>query len=470
MAQPERLIPAAAALEDVQLARRAVELIHPGYDRYASRESLTAAWRQLEQQCEGDLTEADLFAGLSRVLALCRCSHTKAEPSEGWAAWRESTPAYPPFRFRVEDGRMIVVRSAAKGLDAGDEVVSLNGISAARMMATILEAVPADGWNDDARRFALAAMSDLDESEWDHFLPAFFALGPSVLMEIRRTNEAVSRAIELPLMTRAARLAALNEEPPPENLDEAIRLEHPADGIAVLTVGTFVAYRKPIPPREIYQPCFERLAGGGTKCLILDLRGNGGGSDDAALDLMRFLVDQPVESKSSRQVRTFRFGDLKDRLETWDRSVMELPEEIFRDLGNGYYALPEEAAAPAPPLEPGFRGRLIVLCGPANASGATLFMAGLRARRAATFVGETTGGAVEGPTAGVIFFLPLPNSGIRVRIPAIRTVTGYKAADATGGFLPDVLVRTTAADLVAERDPVLERALELARQSVESQQ
>ena len=45
----------------------------------------------------------------------------------------------------------------------------------------------------------------------------------------------------------------------------------------------------------------------------------------------------------------------------------------------------------------------------------------------ATFIGEKTGGAPTGATAGVIFFLELPASGIKVRVPAQRTVIANAA-------------------------------------------
>jgi hypothetical protein len=72
MAQPDRILTSAAALEDAQLARRAVTLIHPGWNRYTAAEELDAAWDRLETNCVRDITERDFFAQLSRVLGLYR--------------------------------------------------------------------------------------------------------------------------------------------------------------------------------------------------------------------------------------------------------------------------------------------------------------------------------------------------------------------------------------------------------------
>lgn len=461
-AQPERIIPSSAAREDAALARRAIEMIHPGLDRYTPKVEIDAAFDRLEAVCRNDITERDFYAELSVALARIRCSHTKAEPSKAWADWRSSTPSYLPFRFIEDEGRMIVTRSATEGVRTGDEVVSIDGVAARGVLATIFAAVPADGWTDSARRYALSSMSDLDESELDHYLPAFFRLGESARLEVRGTRDATSRVVDVKLMTQDSRRAALVEQPPVRNLDEAVSLDVRADGVAILRVGTFIAYRKQIKPADIYRPYFERLAAEKIGTLILDLRENGGGSDDAAIDLARFLIDKPIAFSSKAWVRAYQFGDLANKLETWDRSVLSMPAEMFKDLGNGYFEVQSAPAEPFTPLEPAFTGRLIVLCGPANASGATLFLARLRERRPVTLVGEPTGGSAAGPTAGIMLFLPLPNTGIKVRIPAIRSVTGIASANPCGGLDPDVLVRPTLADRLAGHDVALLRAIELA--------
>lgn len=459
--QPERVIGAAAAIEDVKLARRALTMVHPGLTRYTGPAEITRAFDDLEAACARDLTEREFYARLSTVLAKIRCSHTKAEPSPAWAKWREEQATYWPFRVAWEGDRVVITASAADGVVAGDELVAVNGVPALRIAALIDEAIPADGWSAAARRHAFGRSSDLDACELDHYAPAFFDFASPLRLEIRGPGALLSRSVTATLLTKADRAKRIAEPAEPANLDEAVDLQIRPDGVATLRVRTFVAYRKKITPEAIYRPLFERLAAEKASALILDLRDNGGGSDSAAIDLARFLVDQPFTLAHKAWMKTKTFGDLADKLDTWDKSILSTPESEFADLGNGFFELKRPPAKVNTPLTPGFRGRLVVLCGPANASGATMFLAGLREHRQATFIGEPTGGTVEGPTAGVVFFLTLPNTGIRVRIPAIRSVTGYAAAGGSGAFVPDVVVASTTADRLAGRDPVLATALEV---------
>ncbi len=460
---PPRALSPEAALDDVRLARRAIETIHPGLDRYGAPGITGAAFDVLERESESGITDQRLYALLSAALASVRCSHTKAEPWKEWTAARETGATYFPLRFREESGRMLVARSASPAIIAADEVIAIDGVPAGVIMATILNAVPADGWTDGARRFALFNSSDLDECEFDHYYPFYFGGGGERVIEVRTAGATRSRLARVSLVTRAARREALRQPAAARNLDESITLTFPQEGVALLRIGTFVAYRKQLDPETIYRPYFEEIATKGAASLIIDLRSNGGGSDEAALDLLRFIAKEPFAPRGSRWVKAYRFGDLRDKLETWDPSVLDMPDEAFRKLENGYYEVLSPQVPAFAPLAPAFTGRVIALCGPANASGATLCLATMRSRFGVTLAGEPTGGSADGPTAGIIFFVTLPNSGIRVRVPAIRSVSGMNDAAAAGGLTPDVDVRSTLADELAGRDPVLEAALGLAQ-------
>ena len=94
--------------------------------------------------------------------------------------------------------------------------------------------------------------------------------------------------------------------------------------------------------------------------------------------------------------------------------------------------------------------------------GSTALMTVLRQRDNTVFVGEATGGNPDGTTAGILFFLKLPNSGITARVPWFLHVPDSDVTYGGKGLEPDVPVDVSIGDLVAGRDPILERALELA--------
>ena len=459
---PSLMLSGAKALADVRLARRALETIHPGYARYTDVAVLDRVWEELEADCETGITRRDLFGRLSTVLAKIRCSHTKAEPAQSWAEWRATAATYFPFRFDTDGRRMVVTASATEQLQPGDEIAAIDGRPITQVLSRLMAVVPADGFTDASRTYGLGNVSDLDDCEFDHFYPYFFPYDTEVRLEVRPDGQQVARTSTTKLLKKAERDEALDLSDTDRNFDESVRLIMLDNGIAVLRIGTFVAYRNPISPVKVLRPVFEQIQQAGVRCLILDLRNCGGGSDSAALALRRFVSPKPFIDNSRRWVRIKRLGEFDSLVETWDRSLFERSDDRFRKLDNGYYELVQANKRPRKPLEPAFRGKLIALTSPANASGATLFLASIRDQIQATLVGEPTGGSVEGPTAGVILFLELPESGIRVRIPVIRTITGIDNPPGQG-VLPDVVVEPTIEDRLAGRDPVLDTALRIAR-------
>lgn len=99
-----------------------------------------------------------------------------------------------------------------------------------------------------------------------------------------------------------------------------------------------------------------------------------------------------------------------------------------------------------------------MLIGEGNESGLTILLAELRDEREALFIGQPTGGSAEGPTAGVIAFLTLPESQIVVRVPLRWNTTSFTRFEPGKGIAPDILVPETVADVHAGRDRTLERA------------
>lgn len=108
-----------------------------------------------------------------------------------------------------------------------------------------------------------------------------------------------------------------------------------------------------------------------------------------------------------------------------------------------------------------FAGRLTVLTGLRNGSGSTRTIAWLKERRGAALVGEEGGGSAEGSTAGNVFLVTLPASGIKVRVPNAWNRTNIKQFTPRRGVAVDVLVVPTLADFQAGRDRAVEAARDL---------
>jgi C-terminal processing protease CtpA/Prc len=164
----------------------------------------------------------------------------------------------------------------------------------------------------------------------------------------------------------------------------------------------------------------------GSRTVILDLRGNGGGSVAA----LRELVSR-----------------------TFDREILVAQEKLRG----------RETREVARPARSRFDGRLIVLVDSRSASAAEMFARIVQIEKRGTVLGDRTSGQVMtsrifphrfGVGAAIAFY------AASVTIGDVRMSDGGSLEKV--GVEPDEIVLPSPADLAASRDPALARAIELA--------
>jgi len=151
------ILRAADLRADVALLRRAYETLHPGLLRYNTPAQIDAAFGALEREFQHDRTLAQAYLAFSIFAAKVKCGHTYPNffnQTKAVAAALLQAPRLP-FYFRWLGDRMIVTRSfAADGrMRAGAEVLAINDVPVAAILARLKTVARADG-NNDAKRVA----------------------------------------------------------------------------------------------------------------------------------------------------------------------------------------------------------------------------------------------------------------------------------------------------------------------------
>lgn len=244
--------------------------------------------------------------------------------------------------------------------------------------------------------------------------------------------------------------------------------------ISLLTIRSFVNYRRPVDADSTYRAIFAQLRAKRVRHLVLDLRENGGGSDNASAGLLRYLADAPVQPLRSVRRSTINVDpSLRPAFETWgDPAETFAPtESLFVKRADCWYA-ERGVEVSLPPAAESFAGHVSLLVGRHNGSGATMLLAVLQQIRARTgrlrLVGEETGGSAEGPTAGQILFLKLPKSKMRVRVPLKRSDVNVASVVKGFGVFPELDATETLADFRAGVDRALITARTTPWRSVSS--
>ncbi len=165
--------------------------------------------------------------------------------------------------------------------------------------------------------------------------------------------------------------------------------------------------------------------------LVIDVRGNGGGSEPLAQQVAGCFIDTP-------------------RL---------YAKHVIRDPGSpGGFAAPHDRWLEPNEGGPAYRGRIAVLTGPAVLSSCEAFLLMMKQVPGAVLVGGTSQGASGNPQPydlgnGVVVFLP----SWKAMTPDGREFEGE-------GITPDIEVKVEARDFAAS-DPVLDAALAHLRQT-----
>ena len=467
-----RIIAAEDARADVALLRRGLEAVHPGLYRYSTKKEIDAAFARLDAAASRPITELALHGEIALMLATIHCDHTKAEMSDVLTAYRKANPTHLPFRFKIIEGRMIVISNDGQtgAPPAGTEILQINGIPVTTLLLKLAATVAYDGGTDQAIAVKLGDDSDLQGDDFNEYYPSFFGFPSSWHLAWKPIGSAsASEATLLPItFERWTKLDTLSGSYRNEFYKSVTwRL---AGKTARLKIDTFVNYRNPVQTTAFLGGFFKAMKDAGTERLILDLRNNGGGSDDVSVALGRYLVAKPSTWAKPLRYKAIRYGDLPQYISSWgDRDALfNPPSAQFTKTDDGWYdRIPDKTASELSdgestiehlPSPDRYNGELYILAGPRNGSGATRTIAWLKERAGARLVGEDSAGSAEGPTAGQLFLMILPKSGIKVRIPNAWNRTNISSWVPNMGVAADVLVMPTLADYQADRD----RALEVA--------
>ncbi|HRQ64678.1 MAG TPA: S41 family peptidase [Xanthomonadaceae bacterium] len=350
---------------------------------------------------------------LMRFAALLEDGHSSVSPPQALHAQLLSRP---PMRTALVDGEVVVTAVASRvlsalGIDVGDVVLGIDG-----------EDVHAYAERSVAPFIGASTAQDRAVRVYDYRLLAGAAETP-VLLRLRKAS---SDTIEV----RAPRNGYGRIEPPPTETFE-VR----TDGIAVLQARQFGS---DAALRLFEEHLDDIMAARG---LILDLRGNGGGSTTHGWDILTWLSAEPLQGTSSRH----RVGDALDRA----RSGAQTPLR-WRDLGGEPYRRERERT---------FRGPVVMLIDARTYSAAEDTAAAFRLMRRGPIIGEPSGGSTGQP-----LFIDLPGGG-SARICVKRDEWPDGSTFVGVGVLPDIEVRPTLEDIRAGTDPVLARALALLSQT-----
>jgi len=440
------------ATRDLTILKQAMTVLHPGVYRRRTPQELDKAFASALEQVSAGASRAQMFLLAARLSAFIGCGHTWTNPLNQAAPVRAllARALVLPVRVRLLQGRLLATASLEPLVPAPMEILAIDGRSVESLVAELLPLLRADGFNDGKKRSQLD--SGPNGGALDRLLPLLhppkngvyqLTLAGGSSVAVRAVSEA----------EREARLPAF---------DEAWKLS--IDGpVATLTLPTFSFWRSDFDWKGFLDRAFATLESRQIKTLILDVRHNEGGDDAIVRELLSHLIAKPYTQPILRAFSAYERAPwiLARFLDTWDFSFFDRTGQVTRE-GSRWVVTAKDRQRTTVTPKARFGGRVFTLIGPEMSSAGFILARGLRETRAATLVGQATGGTLRGLNGGELAWVTLPESGVAVDLPLLAWESVSEQPDT--GIAPDVRSFPMLEDAAAGRDVELETALKLSRQ------
>lgn len=356
----------------------------------------------------------EAYAQINAMLATLGQSHLRAVPpgdaSDPAAGQQNTGPALAPLTVRILEGEPVVTRARLEGKSSGVPLGAvLVEVDGQPVEAAVREALAREGRDAERRLHAAREVS----------ARLHCPEGGSKAITFRPpTGSQASVTLDVPCVMPSATESLGNLRDVPVRVSSRM--------IADTKIGylAFNVWMVPLMSSQI-RPALAALKREGMRALILDLRGNPGGVGAMSIPMAREL----------------------------SRTKLDLGRLQMRDMAQEY----------KPDANPeAFDGPVILLVDEGTASTSEIFAMGMRDAGRVKVVGGSTSAGMALPS----LMEELPDGG-RLQY-VVGAYTSPKGTVPEGeGIAPDVLVNETRADYGAGKDPVLEAAVELARDELE---
>jgi len=452
-------------IEDFKVFIDALHEAYPSTYRYNTRKDIEQFFTNKLNGLKREMTEKQFFQVVAITAAKIKDEHLIPGPSEDSYREYKTVNRFLPFNLKIINSKMHINKSVDIRLKAGSEIISINGMASKDILHKLIQYIPHDGY---IRTFSYRHLEDYsptqNENLFDLYFSIFYTLRDTFSIKVKSPGNIVSE-IAVKTLNYKEYVDFYQKRTTHE---PALDFRALSKEVSYLNISSFhSSYREMFKQdfEVLFRQIFMQLDSSKTENLILDLRRCEGG-DNSYLWLLAYLMNKPFKVIDYLEVAYSGYPVVSKFFENPETSL--LIDSFLRRVPSGMYRLKTNKESSVPghteinPEAFHFKGKLFVLTGGATGSAAGIVATILRNNKRAIFVGEESGGAMEGPTALNISVLVLPNTKIKIEIPHIReqlAVTYIKGR----GVIPEFSVEQTMKDLINNVDTQLEFVLDLIK-------
>ncbi|MCU7550936.1 S41 family peptidase [Chitinophagaceae bacterium LB-8] len=426
--------------EDYALFRNILQDAHPGLYWYTPKDSIDYYFNLGQSMLKDSMTEPGFRNVLSYVVSKVRCGHTSIKPSKQYAKKSRRSSRFFPIVLKLWPDTAVLTLNLNRRdslLKRGNVVTAIDNKPMNEIVDSLFQYLPADGYNLTHKYQTLSnrgifgsiysSVYGVKSSYQVEYLDSLGVKRKATIPLYRVQDDSTYREMRIPQMTRREAKRRRLEDNRTLQFDTSLDM-------AVMDLSTFTkGYRLP----SFFKSSFRELRKKGTKNLVIDLRGNGGGSITNSNLLTKFIAsgrfkvaDSLYAIKRGSPYAKYR----QNRFSNWLFLEFFTSKKKDGHYHFGYF----ERKRFKPKKKNHYNGTVYILTGGNTFSASTLFTQAVKKQENVIVVGEETGGGAYGNNAWLIPDVTLPHTKVRFRLPLFRLVVDKSLPKNGRGVIPEV--------------------------------
>jgi hypothetical protein len=437
----------AALKQDAMLVKDVVLKMHPAIGIYQPKTYYENLFDRLISGLKDSLTEKQFRVRLKLVLDELHCGHTEVMYSRAFSkAIKPMKLNFLPYYVVTVNNKLFTVMPVNRKKDSlikqGSEVLKINGIPSDTILNFSRKMISADGYVATGKNLAMRTFVN-------YIYPSLFGRPDTFLIETKRNDTIKKYCVsacnlkDLPFLPIGLREDSLLRKHRRANMSEGY--VDSAQKLFVLKIRSFRSTHY----KKVYRKVFRTLRKNKTENLVIDLRNNGGGNLENCYRLMKYVQDKEQTVTLRSHVKNF-----PDKKYAAGNLGFRFTKHVLKTFGtkkaDGDTAWFTEKVKPYKKQHYG--GKIFVLINGGTFSASCIVAAYLKESKRAILIGTETGGTNEGCNAGITPNYILPNTKLKVRIPAFRIIHDINPAYTGRGIIPDHEINYSFEDILKRRD------------------
>lgn len=474
---PSKKYAPATLQKDYAIYQQVLEEAHPGLYWYTSKDSMDQYFYWGKNQLKDSLTEAEFRKVLSYVTAKINCGHTAVRSSKRYGMYLDTmriTRVFP-LSLKIWNDTAVVAANLNRRdsmLTRGTLVNKINGRTIKELADTLFQFIPTDGYNTTHKFQALS-----NRGYFGSLYTSVFGMRDQFTIEFSdstgRDRQTTIKTYNTgrDTVTRSA-MRQVRQMPQPsrkerrqmqQNSVRLLKIDS-TNHVAMMDLNSF---GRGYGLKGFFRRSFKALRKNRVDHLVIDVRGNGGGSVTNSTLITRYIADHRFKVADSLYAITKRKKYSRYiKNDFFNRLFMTF---FTRRQSDGFYHFRYfEKHYFKPKKTNHYDGKVYILTGGNSFSATTLFASALMQQDNVTIVGEETGGGSYGNTAWLIPDVVLPHTKVRFRLPLFRLVIDKNSPKTGKGVQPEVVSAPTIEAIRRGVDFKLETAMELIKKDKET--